>query len=44
MDGAVAIFDALAGVQAQTITVWNQAERYALFLGCNTDYMQIRST
>ncbi|EFA76883.1 mitochondrial translation elongation factor G [Heterostelium album PN500] len=28
MDGAVAIFDAVAGVQAQSITVWNQAERY----------------
>jgi elongation factor G len=28
MDGAVAIFDALAGVQAQTVTVWNQADRY----------------
>ncbi len=24
----MAIFDALAGVQAQTITVWNQSERY----------------
>ncbi|GAM24182.1 hypothetical protein SAMD00019534_073570 [Acytostelium subglobosum LB1] len=28
MDGAVAIFDAVAGVQAQSITVWNQADRY----------------
>ena len=28
MDGAVAIFDALAGVQAQTVTVWNQADSY----------------
>ncbi|EGG14082.1 mitochondrial translation elongation factor G [Cavenderia fasciculata] len=28
MDGTVAIFDAVAGVQAQSITVWNQSERY----------------
>jgi len=28
MDGSVAIFDAVAGVQAQSITVWNQSERY----------------
>ncbi|KYQ90614.1 mitochondrial translation elongation factor G [Tieghemostelium lacteum] len=28
MDGAVAIFDAVSGVQAQSITVWNQSERY----------------
>ncbi|KAM9962560.1 hypothetical protein ACTFIR_005469 [Dictyostelium discoideum] len=28
IDGGVAIFDGVAGVQAQSITVWNQAERY----------------
>eukprot|EP01133_Synstelium_polycarpum_P008365 gene8365-9825_t len=28
MDGSVAIFDAVAGVQAQSITVWGQSERY----------------
>eukprot|EP01132_Coremiostelium_polycephalum_P004016 gene4016-5019_t len=28
MDGTVAIFDAVAGVQAQSVTVWNQSERY----------------
>jgi elongation factor G len=28
LDGAVAIFDAVRGVEAQTETVWRQAERY----------------
>ncbi|KAJ8028865.1 Ribosome-releasing factor 2, mitochondrial [Holothuria leucospilota] len=28
LDGAVAVFDASAGVEAQTITVWQQADRY----------------
>ena len=28
LDGAVAIFDAVAGVEAQTMTVWMQANRY----------------
>ena len=28
LDGAVAIFDAVAGVEAQTETVWMQADRY----------------
>ncbi|KAK5576607.1 hypothetical protein RB653_007751 [Dictyostelium firmibasis] len=28
IDGGVAIFDGVAGVQAQSVTVWNQAERY----------------
>ena len=28
LDGAVALFDAVAGVQAQTETVWGQAERH----------------
>lgn len=30
MDGSVTILDASAGVQAQTITVWNQASRFNL--------------
>ncbi len=28
LDGAVAVFDAVAGVEPQTETVWNQANRY----------------
>ncbi len=28
LDGAVAVFDAVAGVQPQSETVWRQAERY----------------
>lgn len=28
LDGAIAVFDASAGVEAQTVTVWNQANRY----------------
>ncbi|MDR3302230.1 MAG: elongation factor G [Spirochaetaceae bacterium] len=28
LDGAIAIFDAVRGVEAQTETVWHQAERY----------------
>ncbi|XP_078468773.1 ribosome-releasing factor 2, mitochondrial [Lampetra fluviatilis] len=28
LDGAVAVFDASAGVEAQTMTVWRQADRY----------------
>lgn len=30
LDGAVAIFDAVAGVQAQSETVWGQARRYSV--------------
>ena len=28
LDGAVAVFDAVAGVEPQTETVWRQADRY----------------
>src|SRR5205085_4372321 len=28
LDGAIAVFDAVAGVEAQTETVWRQADRY----------------
>ncbi len=30
LDGAVAVFDAVAGVQPQSETVWRQAEKYAV--------------
>ncbi|XP_072050409.1 ribosome-releasing factor 2, mitochondrial-like [Amphiura filiformis] len=30
LDGAVAVFDASAGVEAQTLTVWRQADRYKI--------------
>ena len=30
VDGSVVILDSSAGVEAQTITVWNQADRYKL--------------
>jgi elongation factor G len=28
LDGGIAIFDAVAGVEAQTETVWGQADKY----------------
>ena len=30
LDGAVAVFDGVAGVQAQTLTVWRQASKNAV--------------
>ena len=30
LDGAIVVIDASAGVQAQTATVWRQADRYKL--------------
>src|SRR3977135_3972563 len=30
LDGAIAVFDAVAGVQPQSETVWRQAERYGV--------------
>uniref|UniRef100_A0A8C5WHA0 Elongation factor G2 n=1 Tax=Leptobrachium leishanense TaxID=445787 RepID=A0A8C5WHA0_9ANUR len=30
LDGAVAVFDASAGVEAQTMTVWRQADRHSI--------------
>ena len=30
LDGAVAVFDAVAGVEPQTETVWRQADKYGV--------------
>ena len=30
LDGAVAVFDAVAGVEPQSVTVWRQADRYSV--------------
>jgi elongation factor G len=30
LDGGIAIYDAVSGVEAQSETVWNQADRYAV--------------
>uniref|UniRef100_A0A3P9KP47 Elongation factor G2 n=1 Tax=Oryzias latipes TaxID=8090 RepID=A0A3P9KP47_ORYLA len=34
LDGAVAVFDASAGVEAQTMTVWRQAEKHSIPCVC----------
>ncbi|XP_073717237.1 ribosome-releasing factor 2, mitochondrial isoform X2 [Misgurnus anguillicaudatus] len=34
LDGAVAVFDASAGVQAQTLTVWRQAQKHKIPCVC----------
>lgn len=34
LDGAVAVFDASAGVEAQTMTVWRQAEKHKIPCVC----------
>ncbi|XP_036435832.1 ribosome-releasing factor 2, mitochondrial [Colossoma macropomum] len=34
LDGAVAVFDASAGVEAQTLTVWRQAEKHKIPCVC----------
>ncbi|XP_030642210.1 ribosome-releasing factor 2, mitochondrial [Chanos chanos] len=34
LDGAVAVFDASAGVEAQTVTVWRQAEKHKIPCVC----------
>jgi elongation factor G len=39
LDGAVAIFDAVAGVEPQTETVWRQADRYAVPRMCFVNKM-----
>jgi len=39
LDGAVAVFDAVAGVEPQTETVWRQAERYRVPRMCFVNKM-----
>jgi len=39
LDGAVAVFDAVAGVEPQTETVWNQANRYKVPRMCFVNKM-----
>lgn len=39
LDGAIAVFDAVAGVEPQTETVWNQANRYKVPRMCFVNKM-----
>src|SRR2546428_1796354 len=39
LDGAVAVFDAVAGVEPQTETVWRQADRYGVPQMCFVNKM-----
>ena len=34
LDGAVAVFDGVAGVEPQSETVWRQANKYKVRAGC----------
>src|ERR1700738_2403001 len=40
LDGAVAVFDAVAGVEPQTETVWRQADKYAVPRICFVNKME----
>ena len=39
LDGAVAVFDAVAGVEPQTETVWRQADKYGVPRMCFVNKM-----
>lgn len=35
LDGAVAVFDAVGGVEPQSETVWRQADKYKVCVRCH---------
>src|ERR671938_14151 len=43
LDGAVAVFDSVAGVEPQSETVWRQADKYRVPRICFVDLIRIKS-